>query len=74
MFVKAPQDARSSLVKLTHRSEPLHDKVLEIALEREKLLLSGITQEELDVLINVLLKLNNNVKTVNAYEPKFEHK
>ncbi|WP_157043390.1 hypothetical protein [Paraglaciecola sp. T6c] len=52
----------------------MHDKVLEIALEREKLLLSGITQEELDVLINVLLKLNNNVKTVNAYEPKFEHK
>lgn len=27
MFVKDPQDARSSLVKLTHKGEALHDKV-----------------------------------------------
>jgi DNA-binding MarR family transcriptional regulator len=68
-FIKDKQDGRSSFVRLTRLGEILHDKILRVALEREKLLLSGISEEDLEVLIKVLLKLNKNLKQVNSFEP-----
>ena len=64
-----PEDARSSLLQLNTKGNELHDRILPIALERERLLLSGIDEEELDVAIRVLSKLHENVKLVDAYNP-----
>lgn len=63
------QDARSSLIELNAKGHSLHDRILPIALERERLLLSGISKKDLDVTISVLIKLNENIKLVDAYEP-----
>jgi DNA-binding MarR family transcriptional regulator len=68
-FVKDEQDGRSSLVRLTHQGAKLHDRVFVVALEREKLLLNEVSEYELAVLVNLLNKLNSNVKRANAYEP-----
>lgn len=68
-FIKDQQDGRSSFVQLTQQGINLHDKIYAVALEREKLLLAGVSQEDLDVLIKVLLQLNKNIKQVNAFEP-----
>lgn len=64
-----PEDARSSLLQLNTKGHELHDRILPIALERERLLLSGIDEEELDVAIRVLSKLHENVKLVDAFNP-----
>lgn len=68
-IAKDSQDGRSSLIRLTPKGQDLHDRILVVALERERLLLNGISKKELDVLVKVLLKLNENVKQVNAYDP-----
>jgi DNA-binding MarR family transcriptional regulator len=68
-FLKDKYDGRSSLVQLTAQGIELHDKILEVALAREKLLLEGVSPEDLEVLLKVLLKLNQNLKQVNMYEP-----
>ncbi|KXI26730.1 MarR family winged helix-turn-helix transcriptional regulator [Paraglaciecola hydrolytica] len=68
-FIKDKLDGRSSSIHLTHQGEILHDKILTVALAREKLLLEGISEAELEVLIEVLLKLNKNLQQVNAFEP-----
>ena len=67
-FIKNAKDGRSSLAKLTEKGEKLHDKILYVALERERLLLQGVSQKELDTLIEVLLKLNKNIKQVNEFK------
>jgi len=72
-FIKDSKDARSSLISLTAKGEKLHDRVLLVALEREKLLLSGLSNQELDILVKALLKLNQNVKKVNAFDPTLEN-
>jgi DNA-binding MarR family transcriptional regulator len=67
-FVKDEHDGRSSLAKLTLQGEKLHDEILTVALERERLLLHGVSEKEIDTLIDVLLKLNKNIKKVNEFE------
>lgn len=70
VYVKQdPQDARSTLIQLSKAGHDLHDRILPIALERERLLLSGISKKDLDTAIRVLIKLNENVKLVDAFEP-----
>lgn len=68
-FIKDEKDGRSSLICLTKEGEILHDKILQVALERESLLLEGFQAEELDILISLLHKLNSKVGQVNAFDP-----
>ncbi|WP_232283286.1 hypothetical protein [Paraglaciecola sp. T6c] len=56
-------------MRLTRLGETHHDKILGVALDREKLLLSDISKEDLEVVIKVLLGLNKDLKQVNAFEP-----
>jgi DNA-binding MarR family transcriptional regulator len=64
-----PEDARSSLLQLSVNGHRLHDQIIPIALERERLLLSGISKKDLDVTIDVLTKLNENIKLVDEFQP-----
>lgn len=64
-----PQDARRNTVSLTASGRELHDRVLKVALERERRLLSGLSAEEVDTLIELLGRLHNQVNNVNEYDP-----
>ena len=64
------EDARSLLLQLTEKGHQLHDRILPIALERERLLLSDVSDEDLEVALRVLSKLNENVQLVDAYNPQ----
>lgn len=63
-------DARRYTVSLTESGRVLHDRVLTVALERERRLLTGLSPEEIDVLVNLLGRLHLNVDHVNDYDPK----
>lgn len=58
---KSSLDSRNQLIALTTGGYALHDKMIKVALERENKLLSVLTAEEKDTLIDLLLKLNKQV-------------
>ncbi|MFA7822941.1 MarR family winged helix-turn-helix transcriptional regulator [Aeromonas dhakensis] len=64
-----PGDARRNTVSLTEAGRALHDRVLQVALERERRLLTGLSPEEVDTLIELLGRLHGQVAHVNEYEP-----
>ena len=64
-----PGDARRNTVSLTESGRALHDRVLLVALERERRLLRGLSPEEVDILIELLGRLHGQVAHVNEYEP-----
>jgi len=66
------RDGRRSSVYLTPAGEALHDSILAAALEREQRLLSGLSAEEIDTLVNLLGRLHAQVAYVNEYEPGSE--
>ncbi len=61
-----PTDARLKNVQLTAKGLKLHDQIMKIALEREQNLLAGLTEAELNTLINLLNKLQANIGNLNA--------
>lgn len=63
------QDARRNTVSLSAAGLALHDRVLKVALERERRLLGDLSEEEVDVLINLLGRLQTQVAHVNEYDP-----
>jgi len=71
-FSKDESDGRRTLVALTPSGKSLHDRIIKVALKREQLLLGDITDEELNLLVNLLLKMNERVRLVNAYDPQKE--
>lgn len=64
-----PEDARRLIIWMTSKGRALHDKVFEVAIAREKLLLQGFTKKEIDTLVKFLNRLNDSVNTVNNFRP-----
>ncbi|MBK5002584.1 winged helix-turn-helix transcriptional regulator [Pseudomonas sp. S31] len=64
-----PADGRRQTVSLSESGRTLHGRVLKVALERERRLLSGLAPEEVDTLIDLLGRLNAQVANVNRYDP-----
>ncbi|NIE72920.1 winged helix-turn-helix transcriptional regulator [Pantoea sp. Ap-967] len=62
-------DARRYAVSLTTAGKQLHEKVLKVALERERRLLSDLSPAEIDLLINLLGRLHSKVSYTNDYDP-----
>ena len=69
-----PNDKRSTLVTLTAAGLRLHDRIIPVALEREKLLLSTLSVADTDALIRFLHQLLASVADVNAFRPALEGK
>ena len=65
-----PADGRRYTVSLTESGVQLYNRVLMVALERERRLLSGLSSAEVDTLINLLGRLNTQVSHVNDYDPE----
>ena len=61
-----PNDARTHSISLTAKGRGIHDKVIVVALEREKRLLSCLKADEREVLIELLRRLHNNLGAVTG--------
>ena len=61
-----PNDARTHSISLTAKGRSIHDKVIVVALEREKRLLSCLKADEREILIELLRRLHNNLGAVTG--------
>ena len=59
-----PRDGRTHSISLTAKGRGIHDKVIVVALEREKRLLACLKADEREVLIDLLRRLHNNLGAV----------
>lgn len=64
-----PNDSRSRTLVLTPAGLEVHDRIIVLALERERILLSCLTPEEQEAFIAALRKIRAQVPKVNAYDP-----
>jgi DNA-binding MarR family transcriptional regulator len=61
-----PNDGRTHSISLTAKGRGIHDKVIVVALEREKRLLSCLKADEREMLIDLLRRLHNNLGAVTG--------
>jgi DNA-binding MarR family transcriptional regulator len=59
-----PNDGRTHSITLTAKGRGIHDKVIVVALEREKRLLSCLKADEREVLIDLLRRIHDNLGAV----------
>jgi DNA-binding MarR family transcriptional regulator len=64
------RDQRRRLARLTPAGVALHDRIIEVALERERLLLGCLEAAERDALIALLNRLHANLDAVKRADPK----
>lgn len=57
-------DARRRIIALSPAGRALHDRILQVALERERRLLSCLSPEEVEVLLGLLNRLHDNLDAV----------
>lgn len=71
-----PQDGRLRVATITAQGRSLHDRILGLALEREKAFLSVLNPNECDTLIGLLQKLHENLPAVEVATRSYlaEHK
>ena len=61
-----PNDGRTHSISLTAKGRATHDKVIVAALERERRLLSCLSKDEREVLIDLLRRLHENLGAVTG--------
>jgi DNA-binding MarR family transcriptional regulator len=61
-----PNDGRSHSISLTARGRNVHDKVIVVALAREQRLLSCLSEDERETLIDLLRRLHENLGAVTG--------
>jgi DNA-binding MarR family transcriptional regulator len=61
-----PNDGRSHSISLTARGRATHDRVIVVALERERQLLSCLDKREQEVLIDLLRRIHDNLGAVTG--------
>lgn len=64
-----PDDARRVIIQISADGRRLHDQMIRVALKREELLLAHFTAAETRLLLDMLQRLNQQIETVNCYEP-----
>jgi DNA-binding MarR family transcriptional regulator len=64
----SPQAQRSKLLNLTAKGLDLHTRILSLALEREQLLLAGISPEEKRQIIGLLGRMVANLPRLEDFE------
>jgi len=61
-----PNDSRTHSISLTAKGRATHDKVIVAAFERERRLLSCLSRDEREVLIDLLRRLHENLGAVTS--------
>jgi DNA-binding MarR family transcriptional regulator len=59
-------DGRTHAISLTPKGQTTHDRVIALALERERRLLSCLSKDERDVLIGLLVRIHGNLDAVTV--------
>ncbi|WP_397459199.1 MarR family winged helix-turn-helix transcriptional regulator [Pseudomonas asplenii] len=67
-----PNDGRSVTLRLTPEGFELHDKIIAVALEREKRLLAGLSAKEIETLLDLLRRMHGNLAYANLVGPNWE--
>ena len=65
------EDGRRRIATLTDKGRAVHDDIIGMALEREKTLLSVLRTDEQQTLINILIKLHDNLPDVEIATSKY---
>lgn len=63
-------EAGARRCELTRQGQAMHDRIVVVALERERRLLRGFSATERRQLLGLLRRLLENVESVNAYDPE----
>lgn len=66
-----PADGRARIALLTPKGRALHDEIREIALERERVLLTGFSQKEIETLLSLLRRMHENLPAVEEATQRF---
>ncbi len=64
-----PTNQRRKTLELTPKGYELHDEIIQVALERERRLLSDLTSEEADLFLDLLARTTAKIPHVNEYDP-----
>jgi DNA-binding MarR family transcriptional regulator len=67
-FKSHDKDKRSKLVAPTKSGLGLHDKIIQIALKREKLLLENFSKNDIETLISLLNRMRANIIYLQAHD------
>lgn len=65
------QDGRLRLARLTPQGRALHDRILGVAMERERVFLSVLSPQEQDTLIGLLKRLHENLPQVETATARY---
>lgn len=65
-FTTDAADARRQLVSLTDSGSHLHDRIYELAIRREKALLEGLSEGDVESLIRLLRHLHGRIEFLEA--------
>ena len=65
------EDGRARLATLTRKGRELHDRIMAIAVERERVFLSVLTGTEQELLIDLLKRLHENLPAVETATSTF---
>lgn len=69
-YVVARLDKTKRLLWLTERGAALHDQIIDIAYQRERALLDGFDEADLDTLFGLLERMRDNLAKVDAVDRK----
>jgi DNA-binding MarR family transcriptional regulator len=62
-----PQDGRTHSISLAPKGREIHDRIMVIALERERRLLACLSEDEREVLIDLLGRVHGNLGAVTDH-------
>ncbi|NCT97472.1 MAG: MarR family transcriptional regulator [Comamonadaceae bacterium] len=64
-----PSNQRRKLLSLTPLGYELHDRIIQVALERERRLLSDLSPDEVETLVDLLQRTTAKIPHVNEFDP-----
>ena len=70
-FALDPADGRLRLARLTEKGQLLHGQIRHVALERERVFLSVLTDDEHEVLLGLLRRLHENLPEVETATERY---
>ncbi|HSX93318.1 MAG TPA: MarR family transcriptional regulator [Hydrogenophaga sp.] len=64
-----PSNQRRKLLSLTPLGYEMHDRIIQVALERERRLLSDLSADEVETLVDLLQRTTAKIPYVNEFDP-----
>lgn len=68
-LLKVNVEIRQRPLELTTKGYELHDRIIEVALERERRLMHGFSAKEIAQLLDYLRRMYSNLPVTNSFDP-----